>query len=128
MQHINPEALTKPQNQYLSVLENLGLELDMMIGGILYGHREFYLKRSYDEMPDTAYPVYSLRIYVLRDGMIKINTLLRYGTRETWEEISFSPLMTRFLRKRTISHLNNFLETGLKAEVQTEDPIPNKPE
>lgn len=128
MQEINSEDLSKPQQQYLPVLDELGLETMMMPGRVLYSHREFYLKRTYDQMPDTAYPVYSLRLYLLRDGKMKINTLRRHGTRQIWEEVSFSSVMTRFLRQKTCAHLHTFVETGLEAELQPGNPLPHQPE
>ena len=116
------ENLSHQQKHWFPVLKEMGLRfLDMF--GVLYGDRTFYLKRPYGDMPAEPYPVYSLRVYVHKDGRMKINTLTRKGTRNTWEEVSFPPIMTKFLKKKTTRFLNGFVEAGLKAEQQEEKPI-----
>lgn len=117
-----PENLTHRQQQWLPTLEKMGLKFVDMFG-VLYGDRTFYLKRRYGEMPAEPYPVYSLRVYLHKDGKMKINTLSRIGKMQTWQEASFPPIMTRFFKKKTSRFLQGFLEAGLKAEKQTEDPI-----
>lgn len=122
MHEFNPEELTPRQQQWFPLLTEMGLKF-MDIFGVLLGERTFYLKRDYGQMPDEPYPVYSLRVYPYKDGKIKINTYSRRGKMTTWEEVGFSPLITRFFKKRTTRFLQGFLEAGLEAEKQTEEPI-----